>query len=139
MEYFIGSILTILTFIIVNNLIQNKINEHIPMPLFSQSRRYHVLKSYLKYKKKHKVERQSTKNQPKGSTRGIVVGNTIYWIEDGFLVTANFVNGKPEESSKKRVDTYSMNDVELKRIVFIVDKLSEGRSDDTGNTGNKNF
>lgn len=139
MEYFIGSILTIIAFMVLNRTIEKTRNVGIPIPIFNQSKKYYVLKSYLRYTKKRNIERQSTKKVPKGSTRGIVVGNTIYWIEDGFLVTANFVNGKPEESSKKRVDTYSMNDVELKRIVFIVDKLSEGRSDDTGNTGNKNF
>lgn len=139
MEYFIGSALTIIAFMVLNRAIEKTRNVNTPIPIFNQSRKYYVLKSYLRYSKKRNTERQSTKKVPKDSTRGIVVGNTIYWIEDGFLVTANFVNGKPEESSKKRVDTHSMNDVELKRIVFIVDKLSEGRSDDTGNTGNKNF
>lgn len=139
MEYFLGSLITILCIFLLNKTIEKRIDSHVPIPIFSQSRKYDVLQSYLRYKKQNSKPKQSLKNLKSGSARGMVFGNSVYWIENGFLFTANYINGKIDENSKKRVDTYSMSNVELKRIAFIVEKLTEGRSDDTGNTGNKNF
>ena len=61
--------------------------------------------------------------------------NNVYWIQDNVFYVADIVNGQVAEETKKRVDTSNMNKVELDKISFIVDKLTEGKKDDSGNSG----
>ena len=136
MEYFLGSLITLLSLFILNVKINKHLNGKIPVPLFSQSRKFDLIKIYLVKKQKNT---QSTNNKKKSSYRGLVYGNSIYWIEDGYLVTADFINGEIDKDSKKRVDTHSLSKGELDKVMFIVDKLTEGDKDDSSNSGNEEF
>ncbi len=48
---------------------------------------------------------------------------------------ARFTDGKIDEENKIRVDMMAMDKVELDKMIFIVDKLTEGLTDDSGNSG----
>jgi hypothetical protein len=137
MEYFLGSMLTLLCMFVLNKTIQKRLNYPIQIPRISQSRKHLLMLHYFNYfvKDKNKDEPKPIKK----SKHGLVVDNSVYWIEDGFLYTANLIQGKLDEYSKKIVDTHNMNKVELDKIIFIVDKLNEGRNNDSGNSGNEEF
>ena len=136
MEYFLGSLITLLSLIVLNMKINRDRSFRLPIPTFSQSRKYDLIKVNL-FKKR--METQSKKLKEKSSYRGLVYGDSVYWIEDGYLVTADLVNGIVDRDSKKRVDTHSLSKVELDRVMFIVEKLTEGDKNDSGNSGNKEF
>ncbi len=141
MEYFLGSLITLLCLFALNFKIKKDEPYRIQVPTFSQSRKYLLIKKYLISvpKARHSHTSQSTKNFAKNLIRGIVVEDDIYWIEDGRLVTANLVNGKIDENSKKVVDTHTMDKVELDRVMFIVEKLTEGDGNDSSNSGQQEF
>ena len=62
-----------------------------------------------------------------------------YWIQDNALLCAELIDGEFDKESGKRVDTMAMNDVELKKIDFIVEQLTEAKRNDLGNTGNSHI
>lgn len=135
MEYLLGSLLTLITMSVVARLVKSPKNN--PKRLktnFSQSRQHELISNYIPIKPK-KLNTQSTKHYQKQHTRVVFIGDTAYWIEKNGLHKAQFVDGKINEETKVKVDTMGMDRVELDKMIFIVDRLTEGLTDDSGNSG----
>jgi hypothetical protein len=137
MEYFLGSAITLVSLFIFNQMLKKITSETLRVPVFTQTLKVELLKNYLisVITKKPEKETQSTNHLKKNSMRAFFLGRDVYWIEGGFLFTAKITNNEIDESTKKRVDTHSIDKVELDKISFIVDKLTEGNKDDSGNSG----
>ena len=137
MEYFLGSAITLVSLFIFNQMLKKITSETLRVPVFTQTSKVELLKNYLVsvVTKKPEKETQSTNHLKKNSMRAFFLGRDVYWIEGGFLFTAKITNNEIDESTKKRVDTHSIDKVELDKISFIVDKLTEGNKDDSGNSG----
>jgi hypothetical protein len=134
MEYFVGSLLTLITMSVVARLVKSpKNNIKSIKTRFNQSRQHELVKDYLPHIKK-KLKTQATADFNKKHTRIIFVGENAYWIEKDGLHKARFADGKIDEENKMRVDIMAMDKVELDMMAFIVDKLTEGLTDDSGNS-----
>ena len=122
---------------IFNQMLKKITSETLRVPVFTQTSKVELLKNYLVsiVTKKPEKETQSTNHLKKNSMKAFFLGRDVYWIEKGFLFTAKITNNEIDESTKKRVDTHSIDKVELDKISFIVDKLTEGNKDDSGNSG----
>jgi hypothetical protein len=59
-----------------------------------------------------------------------------YWIEDSRVYTANFEDGVVDYDNKIVVDMTAIDKVELDKMIFVVERLTEGLSNDSGNSGN---
>jgi hypothetical protein len=112
-------------------------NHNIHIPGFTQSRKLYLVKDYIRQavEPKPKPKTQSGEHRKKNSIKAFFWENNVYWIENGFLVMAKLNNNEIDETTKKRVDIYTLDKVELDKITFIVDKLTEGNKDDSGNSG----
>ena len=137
MEYFLGSFITLISLFVFNKMLKKITKDKIGIPVFSQTEKVELLKNYLVsvIARKPEQKTQSRNHLKKNSTRAFFLGKDVYWIENGFLFTAKITNNEIDESTKKRVDTHSIDKVELDKISFIVDKLTEGNKDDSGNSG----
>lgn len=58
--------------------------------------------------------------------RFLLLNGKAYWITDNAVFVADVDDQGIIEESKKVVDTMAMDDVQLKEIEFIVNKLTEG-------------
>lgn len=135
MEYLLGSLITLITMSVVARLVKSPQNNPKRVRTnFSQSRQYKLISDYIPIKPK-KLKTQSTKHYQKQHTRVVFIGDTAYWIEKNGLHKAQFVDGKINEETKVKVDTMGMDRVELDKMIFIVDRLTEGLTDDSGNSG----
>jgi hypothetical protein len=135
MEYFVGSLLTLITMSVVARLVKSPKNNLRPVrTTFNQSRQHELVKDFLPSTRK-KLKTQATKHFQKQHTRIIFIGEDAYWIESNGLHKARFTDGKIDEENKIRVDMMAMDKVELDKMIFIVDKLTEGLTDDSGNSG----
>jgi len=137
MEYFLGSVITLASLFVFNQMLKKLTSKEIGVPIFSQTAKVELLKNYLisVITKKPEKETQSRNHLKKNSMKAFFLGKDVYWIENGFLFTAKINNKEIDESTKKKVDTHSIDKVELDKISFIVDKLTEGNKDDSGNSG----
>ena len=137
MEYFLGSVITLVSLFIFNRMLKKITSEKLNVPIFTQTAKVELLKNYLisVITKKPESKTQSRNHLKKNSMKAFFLGKDVYWIESGFLFTAKIIDNQIDESTKKRVDTYSIDKVELDKISFIVDKLTEGNKDDSGNSG----
>ncbi len=139
MEYLIGSMVTLVSIFFANKLITKQVVKHKPMPIsFSQSYIHETLAPFLPTNKELKsvIRKTQSKNHYKeNSMRVIFFEDKAFWIKDNSFYTANVINGLIDEESKSRVDIMGMNDVQLKEMSFIVDKLTEGIDDENRYSG----
>lgn len=136
MEYLLGSIVTLITMSIVAKLVRHPKNAVKNIKTnFNQSRQHELVRDFLPFQRK-KLKTQATKNHNARRIRVIFIDEDAYWIEKNALHTARLSsNGQIDESSKIKVDIMAMDKVELDKMIFIVNKLTEGLSDDSGNSG----
>lgn len=131
MEYFIGSALTMVAVYVSYRMMQKSIPKRIlKRSVHSQSYFYDVIKETLPImemlKPRRKRVSQSTKEQSKNILRVMVVDNEAYWIKDNAVYSSIIVDGIVDEESTKVVDIMGMDKVELDKMIFIIDKLTEG-------------
>jgi hypothetical protein len=104
--------------------------------IVSQAMLHHRYAGAKKYKRRFKPKTQSAKHQEDSTTKVIVVDDEAYWIKNNTFYKAPLVNQKIDKDSAERVDTTNMDKVQLDKMLFIVDKLTEGTSDDSRGSGN---
>lgn len=82
------------------------------------------------------IKTQSTNHFDGLHTRVFVVENQAYWISNNTVYKADFSQGYVDKESTSEVDIITMDGVELKKMIFIIEKLTEGQNkNERGNTG----
>jgi hypothetical protein len=142
MKYLTGFILAYILLYVVFKF-QNKNNilkEPKIKPIrYSQSHLHSLVYPLLPKDKKIKSTKktQSSIHEAKNNIRVIIMNNVAYWIKDTAFYMADVnLDGSVNKDTTKRVDTATMNKVQLDQMLFIVDKLREGTFDDSGSAGN---
>lgn len=124
--------MTLITVAVANKLIsKNLASAKNTVVRYSQSHVY-ALAADLMFgsNKTIKTPTQSTKYQEDQYTRVVVAENKAYFIKNNTFFVADVVEGTIDKDSTQEVDTMSMDDVELKKMIFIVEALKEGDTDD---------
>jgi hypothetical protein len=76
---------------------------------------------------KTKKKTQSSEHNKKTEIRVLIVEGEAYWIVEQTLYVAKLINGIVDNETAKKVDTMTMNTVQLEKTQFIVQKLTEGK------------
>lgn len=138
MEYIVGAVLTLAIVVITNKLITKQLSgETRAVVRYSQSHIYSVVAPMM-FGFNSSIPKRSTQSynyQEEAYIRVVVVDGNAYWIKENTFYTAEVVDGSVDKDSTKEVDTMSMNDVELKKMLVIVETLREGGNDASGGTG----
>jgi hypothetical protein len=142
MEYFLGSIITLVTMFAVSFYSERKMSAHVKSFVgvkYNQSHMFMLVKPFLPTNR----ELQKPKNtqalaiQLKNQKRVIIMDGLAYWIHDSKLHVAELSsNDEVQKETAKIVDTMSMDKVQLDKISFIVDKLTEGLPNESGDSRN---
>lgn len=132
MEYLVGSISTLIVIIIAYKVLQNNAkNEPDYQIQYSQSRIFEMIKPAREFldfsQEKETIISQAQKIYNKNNIRIVLVENKAYWIQDNQFLVADVIDGNIDEESTKTVDTMAMDKVELDKMMFIVERLTEGR------------
>lgn len=138
MEYFIGSATTIIVLYALFRVVQkNKKNENSFKVQFTQSRVFELIRPFIFNDVGLAPIRmtQAMKDLQQNTLRILYFENKAYWIENNQLFEADAPFGDIDRESMIQVDTMGMDAVQLKRTMFIVEKLREGLSNDLGYPG----
>lgn len=140
MEFFLGSVFTLVLISVIRSLIlkSNVLNDNAPMRIFYSQSYVHSLVGQRVADLIYPPEPKRTQSReliPKNSIRVIFADNYAYWIKDNKFYQAVVVNGEIDNSTTKVVDTMGMSKVELDKMFFIVQKLTEGKNHDGRNPG----
>lgn len=136
MEYILGSAITLVSIVILNRLLRNSLKENKLNVKISQSYLYKLMSDYdNRENNKSFAETQSFKHIKNQYVRIMIVDTEAYWIRNNQLYVADFIDGEIDTESTKEVDTIAMDPVELKKTMFVVEKLTEGETDDLSGSG----
>lgn len=142
MEYLLGSLITLITVIAINKLIRSQLSKNkAPRIRYSQSHVYSLVQPLVEKEFSFPLikKTQATSYQEAQFVRVMVVDNEAYWIKDNKLFVAKFVDGEVDKNTTSEVDAMSMNKLQLEKTMFVVQKLTEGFGNDTGNTRKPKF
>lgn len=138
MEYVVGAVLTLVIVATANRLITKQLkNEKRTVVRYSQSHIYSVVAPMM-FGLDTRIPKRSSQAynyQEEAYIRVVIVDGKAYWIKENTFYTADVVDGTVDKESTKEVDTMSMSDVELKKMLVIVETLREGGNDASGGTG----
>lgn len=131
MEYFVGAFTAIAAWLIASKTLQNKLSKiKIKKVVYRQSHLFEIIKPTLPYIPVpiKKLNTQASKDQASYTKRFLVLHGKAYWISQNAVYYAEMTENGIDEDSKTAIDTTHMDDVQLKEIEFIVDKLNEGKT-----------
>ncbi len=111
-------------------------NRAVYEPMMTQSMIHNQYSVRRKHIEKINRKSQSKIRQEKENVRVIIVENEAYWIKDNTFYTAPMVNNLIGKDYAMQVDTSTMDKVQLDKMLFILDKLREGISNDSRGAGN---
>lgn len=143
MEYFIGSFVTLLVITVAFKLLPYLDIRYKPKTLFvTQSKSFEMISPFMLNwpqgpQHEDQKETQSRKHIASYGVRIVFYNDNAYWLYDNVFYTAKVINGSVDHETAKVVDTMSMSNVELKELAYIVERLTEGKGNDSSNSGNQ--
>ena len=140
MEYFLGSAITFALIFFTTRIISlNSFGNDRLAVRYSQSHIHSIVSPVLPPQQVLKAPRksQSAELEAKTNIKVIIVDGQAYWIKDNSFYVADLEGRNVDGSTARIVDTIHMDKVQLDKMLFIMDKLRDGKSHDSGSTGNK--
>jgi hypothetical protein len=141
MEYFVGAIATLATVFLMNRLIgKSMATQKLKRPMFSQTRLFEMTADMIPIEDllpsfSKRPDTQTSRHFDQNSTRILFMDGMVWFIKNNALYNVESEDGQFEEESAKKVDTMGMDKVQLDKTIFIVEKLTEGIKNDSGNSG----
>lgn len=142
MEYVVGSLITLATIFVVYKSF-NKIDKTVKVnKIRAKSQSYmHMLAAplqpffeILQEGPSFPPPTQSRKYYDSTHLRVIFHEDKAYWIKDNSFLEAAIIDGVIDHENATAVDIMGMNKVQLDKMMFIVEKLTEGLNNDFGNS-----
>lgn len=130
-EYLIGSFVTI-AIVLLNRLFKNKKEsrkiaveiQESQTTIFEMIKNTEVVYEMLN----PKLKTQATQHHESNVIRVIFAEQQAYWIKDSVFYTADIDGlGFVDVDSTRAVDTMTMDKIQLDKMSFIVEKLTEGK------------
>jgi len=137
-EYLLGSVATLISVVVANRVLKTRLKKETKTTIrYSQSHVYDLISPVLNYVPMIKPFKESQAYRYLESLyiKVMIVGNEAYWIKDNALYTASLVEGEVDKDTTQKVDTMSMDKVQLEKTMFIVEKLREDQRNDSGSSG----
>lgn len=86
---------------------------------------------------KKRMITQSSKHEEKVNIKVVIFDNKAYFVKDGTFYCAEMDGKNIDSSTATLVDTMGMDKIQLDKMLFIMDQLRDGKTDDSGSSGNK--
>jgi hypothetical protein len=133
MEYFLGSLITLIVIFFTKQYLTKKVDTKIKPIRFSQTRALELSIDIIQaaVEPVEIPNTQSIMHYNKSTIKILVLGKFAYWIKENSLYMADIVNGDIDHDSTRQVDTMDMDKVQLEKMVYIVEQLREGMPNDS--------
>jgi gamma-glutamylcyclotransferase (GGCT)/AIG2-like uncharacterized protein YtfP len=129
MEYLL-LILLVIPIYIVYRLVNTGKKISVKTTVFTtQSRTLQMINHLYEVQREHdyrSLKTQSTDYFDKHHPRIMIVENEGYWIENNAVYRGEFYEDGIDKETVVKLDTMTMSDVELKKLIFIIEQLTKG-------------
>jgi hypothetical protein len=133
----IGLTMAVLSYIIIVVTKRNK--RYFARVVFTQSSIHQIVKNFIPKDlfDLPAVNSQSKKHILKNTVKVMMIENQAYWVHNNMFYTADMVEGFVDAETTKTVDTNNMSKRDIDKMLFILDSLKDGNSDDSSGAWNK--
>jgi hypothetical protein len=137
MEYFVGSIVTLVMVSLIGLIFRGSKSQEISSITYSQSYIHQLVYPYLFTNEEilDTIPTQSSKHSDAKYIRILIVDGLAYWIKNNVFYVAKTDGDEVIKETAIQVDTMAMDKVQLDKMMFIVGKLTEGKANDSWNAG----
>ena len=131
-----------LTFIILCSIIirvVQKRRKYFAKIVYTQSSIHQIVKNLLPKDlfEVPKTLSQARKHIEKNSVKVLIIENNAYWVHDNMFYVADTVDGSVDSETIRPVDTNNMSKRDIDKMLFILDSLKNGNSDDSSSAWNE--
>jgi archaellin len=120
--------------ILVNKNNKKKYNKN----QYRQSDMHNMLKNFFDISINQNIlNSQSKKRKEKKNIKVLVLGQDAYWVIDNIFYIGKALNGKVKPETGTPIDTSNMSKEKIEQMLFILDSLKNGNSNDSRSTGNE--
>jgi hypothetical protein len=105
---------------------------------YSQSSIHLMIKDFLPKTlyEKPVEESQALKHVEKNTVKVIFIEDKAYWVSNNIFYCAEAVSGNVNIDTTTPVDTTNMSKKDIDKMLFILDNLKNGKSNDSSSAGN---
>jgi len=137
MEYFLGSIITLLVIVFTKIYLSKTLKTKIKPIRYSQSRALELSINIIQQAiaPKEVINTQSTVHHSKNTLKILVIGRFAYWIKDNNFYMADIIDEDIDHDTTREVDIMTMDTVQLEKMIYIVEQLREGMPNDNRDSG----
>ncbi|MEY2646273.1 MAG: hypothetical protein RL158_249 [Bacteroidota bacterium] len=137
----ISTLLIGLTFIILCSIIIRVVKnrkKHFAKLVYTQSSIHQIVKSFLPKDlfEVPKMLSQSRKHVRNNTVKVLIIEDSAYWVHNNMFYVADAVDGEVDSETVRPVDTNNMSKRDIDKMLFILDSLKNGNSDDSSSTWN---
>jgi hypothetical protein len=79
---------------------------------------------------------QAKKHVSKNTVRVLIIEDQAYWVHDNMFYIADTAEGLVNADTVRPVDTHNMSKRDIDKMLFILDSLKNGNSDDSSGAWN---
>lgn len=84
-----------------------------------------------------KVLSQARKHVRNNTVKVLIIENNAYWVHNNMFYVADAVDGVVDSETVRPVDTNNMSKRDIDKMLFILDSLKNGNSDDSSSAWNE--
>jgi hypothetical protein len=139
MEYVITVGLTFILFCFII-VVREKINKKTySKTVYRQSDMHNMLKVFFNkpISDVSNLTSQLKKRKEEKVTKVIILDDNAYWVVDNVFYVGVAVNGEVRPETAVPLDTSELSKTDINKLLFILDTLKGGKTNDSGSTGNQ--
>jgi hypothetical protein len=130
-----------LTFLLVSTIIViavKKRNKYFAKIVTTQSSLHQIVKHFIPKDLFDLPKRnsQAKKHLSENNVKVMIVEDQAYWVHNNMFYKAETINGFVDPESVQPIDTNNMSKRDIDKMLFILDNLKNGNSDDSSSTWN---
>jgi hypothetical protein len=106
--------------------------------VYTQSDIHKIVKNFIPNDlfEKPKMLSQARKHLNNNTVRVLIVEDHAYWVHDNMFYVADTLNGLVNPETVRPIDTNNMSNRDIDKMLFILDSLKNGNSDDSSGAWN---
>lgn len=132
----VGLTFSIFCFILI--IMNKKSKKTFNKKVYRQSDMHNILKDFFfkTIDNENKFVSQSKILRDKKTTKVVIIDQKAYWVSNNVFYVGDTVDGKVIQETGEPLDTVNMSNLEINKMLFILDNLKNGEASDSGGTGN---
>lgn len=132
----IGLTLIALCSIII--IVVKKRKKYFAKLVYTQSSIHQIVKNFLPKDlfEVPKMLSQSRKHVRDNTVKVLIIENSAYWVHNNMFYVADTLDGAVDSETVRPVDTNNMSKRDIDKMLFILDSLKNGNSDDSSGAWN---